>query len=118
MFRTEALSKPLVANNLVAVMVLTEAKDHNAGITEDSFSTFIGYKDIKTKIISEYQANKDVPGLWVSYVKELSFSGSDVIYVPDDYSSIQSAVENATAGDEIIVRDGKLRSFKVKYIDR
>ncbi len=29
-----------------------------------------------------------------------------VIYVPDDYPTIQSAVENATEGDTIIVRDG------------
>ena len=28
------------------------------------------------------------------------------IYVPDDYGTIQDAVDNATAGDTIIVRDG------------
>jgi pectin methylesterase-like acyl-CoA thioesterase len=27
------------------------------------------------------------------------------IYVPDDYGTIQAAVDNATAGDTIIVRD-------------
>ena len=31
---------------------------------------------------------------------------SNVIYVPDDYPSIQSAIDNATAWDTIIVRDG------------
>ena len=29
-----------------------------------------------------------------------------VIYVPDDYTTIQRAVDNATAGDTILVRDG------------
>jgi nitrous oxidase accessory protein len=29
-----------------------------------------------------------------------------IIYVPDNYSKIQSAVDNATSGDTIIVRDG------------
>jgi len=33
----------------------------------------------------------------------------DIIYVPDDYRTIQSAVENATSGDTIIVRDGQYR---------
>ena len=33
-------------------------------------------------------------------------SASELIYVPDDYSRIQWAVENATAGDTIVVRDG------------
>ncbi|KAF5429580.1 hypothetical protein C5S39_08730 [Candidatus Methanophagaceae archaeon] len=31
---------------------------------------------------------------------------SNTIYVPDDYAKIQWAVNNATAGDTIIVRDG------------
>ncbi len=31
---------------------------------------------------------------------------SAVIYVPDDYATIQGAVDNATAGNTIIVRDG------------
>jgi RHS repeat-associated protein len=34
------------------------------------------------------------------------FSSSNVWYVPDDYLTIQQAVDNATAGDTIIVRDG------------
>jgi len=32
--------------------------------------------------------------------------GANVIYVPDDYMNIQCAVDNATAGDTIIVRSG------------
>jgi nitrous oxidase accessory protein len=28
------------------------------------------------------------------------------VYVPDDYAKIQWAIDNATAGDAIIVRDG------------
>ncbi|CAD6492948.1 MAG: hypothetical protein CHKLHMKO_00380 [Candidatus Argoarchaeum ethanivorans] len=31
---------------------------------------------------------------------------SAAIYVPDDYAKIQWAVDNASAGDTIIVRDG------------
>ncbi len=39
---------------------------------------------------------------------------SATIYVPDDYATIQGAVNNATAGDTIIVRDGTyLESVKV-----
>nr|QNO56995.1 hypothetical protein MGAOFDBH_00012 [Methanosarcinales archaeon ANME-1 ERB7] len=39
---------------------------------------------------------------------------SAVIYVPGDYATIQGAVDNATAGDTIIVRDGTyLESVKV-----
>jgi len=35
-----------------------------------------------------------------------SVSAAKTIYVPDDYAKIQWAVDNATAGDMIIVRDG------------
>jgi len=35
-----------------------------------------------------------------------SVSEARTIYVPDDYAKIQWAVDNATAGDTIIVRDG------------
>jgi len=35
-----------------------------------------------------------------------SVSEAKTIYVPDDYAKIQWAVDNATAGDTIIVRDG------------
>ncbi|NOR77480.1 MAG: hypothetical protein GQ523_03445, partial [Methanophagales archaeon] len=39
---------------------------------------------------------------------------SAVIYVPDDYATIQGAVDNTAAGDTIIVRDGTyLESVKV-----
>jgi len=33
-------------------------------------------------------------------------AGHNVIYVPDDYAKIQWAIDNASAGDTIIVRDG------------
>jgi pectin methylesterase-like acyl-CoA thioesterase len=44
-------------------------------------------------------------------VAEIGFSSnvslsSTTIYVPDDYAKIQWAVDNATAGDTIIVSDG------------
>lgn len=39
------------------------------------------------------------------FISSLSASAS-VIYVPDDYSTIQGAVDNADSGDTIIVRDG------------
>ena len=35
-----------------------------------------------------------------------SVSEAKTIYVPDDYEKIQWAVDNASAGDTIIVRDG------------
>ena len=35
-----------------------------------------------------------------------SASEAKTIYVPDDYEKIQWAVDNASAGDTIIVRDG------------
>jgi len=35
-----------------------------------------------------------------------SVASAKTIYVPDDYARIQWAVDNATAGDTIIVRDG------------
>jgi len=38
--------------------------------------------------------------------KTISVITKGVIYVPDDYEKIQWAVDNATAGDTIIVRDG------------
>ena len=36
----------------------------------------------------------------------LSVASAKTIYIPDDYAKIQWAVDNATAGDTIIVRDG------------
>ena len=35
-----------------------------------------------------------------------SVASARTIYVPDDYEKIQWAVDNASAGDTIIVRDG------------
>ena len=35
-----------------------------------------------------------------------SVASARTIYVPDDYAKIQWAVDNASAGDTIIVRDG------------
>ncbi|NQE55065.1 hypothetical protein C5S29_15930 [ANME-1 cluster archaeon GoMg3.2] len=41
-------------------------------------------------------------------------SSATIYYVPDDYATIQGAVDNAAAGDTIIVRDGTyLESVKV-----
>jgi len=34
-------------------------------------------------------------------------ASAKTIYVPDNHARIQSAVDNASAGDTIIVRDGK-----------
>ena len=50
-------------------------------------------------------------GWWnTSLIKNVSqsnvSSSSKIIYVPDDYAKIQWAVDNASAGDTIIVRDG------------
>jgi parallel beta-helix repeat protein len=44
--------------------------------------------------------------LWYT---DLNKNDPNIIYVPDDYPSIQSAVENATAGDTIVVRDGSYK---------
>ena len=39
-------------------------------------------------------------------------SEAKTIYMPDDYAKIQWAVDNATAGDTIIVRDGTYLTIK------
>jgi len=39
-------------------------------------------------------------------VKEAQASPGTIWWVPDNYATIQAAVNNATAGDTIIVRDG------------
>ena len=39
-------------------------------------------------------------------VVSVGCASATTIYVPDDYAKIQWAVDNATAGDTIIVRDG------------
>jgi len=36
----------------------------------------------------------------------VALASAKTIYVPDNYAKIQWAVDNATAGDTIIVRDG------------
>ena len=44
-------------------------------------------------------------GICDDLIKHITFVSAEV-YVPDDYPTIQAAVDNATAGDTIIVRDG------------
>jgi len=39
-------------------------------------------------------------------VSQSNVKSSSIIYVPDEYAKIQWAVDNASAGDIIIVRDG------------
>ena len=39
-------------------------------------------------------------------IPDLTASSVTVIYVPDDYPTIQAAIDNASDGDTIIVRDG------------
>lgn len=66
---------------------------YHPGMTcDDIDKSFLSYWDIKSK---------DRKG-----TNEKIDQGSRVIYVPDDYPSIQSAIDNATDGDLIIVRDG------------
>ena len=60
--------------------------------------------------------NKDIYlvfGIFVAFVLFSAFAGAGValasartIYVPDNYAKIQWAVDNASAGDTIIVSDG------------
>lgn len=69
---------------------------YHPGMTYDDIDkSFLSYWDIKSK---------DRKG-----TNEKIDQGSRVIYVPDDYPSIQSAIDNATDGDIIIVRDGIYR---------
>ena len=42
----------------------------------------------------------------VGQIGGATYITSTIIHVPDDYPAIQAAVDNATAGDTIIVRDG------------
>ena len=44
--------------------------------------------------------------LLVSFFAFAGVASAATIYVPDDYATIQEAVDNASAGDTIIVRDG------------
>lgn len=43
---------------------------------------------------------------WADTTQQETVGASLTIYVPDNYTTIQAAVNNATAGDTIIVRDG------------
>jgi hypothetical protein len=43
---------------------------------------------------------------WNNRVSSNVSSSSNTIYVPDDHAKVQWAVNNASAGDTIIIRDG------------
>jgi len=49
---------------------------------------------------------KLIGGILLSLLLEISTAKSATIYVPDDYPTIQGAVNAANSGDTIIVRDG------------
>ncbi|MDD2666550.1 MAG: NosD domain-containing protein [Methanocellales archaeon] len=60
-------------------------------------------------IASNNQVNPtgDAPdGMVNNTPKNFTISSSSIIYVPDDYSTIQAAIDNASDGYTIIVRDG------------
>ena len=44
--------------------------------------------------------------LYINILLLSSFAMADVLYVPDDYSTIQSAIEAAGNGDSVIVSPG------------
>jgi len=44
--------------------------------------------------------------IWHAELSPFGVASAKTIYVPDDYAKIQWAVDNASAGDTIIVRDG------------
>ncbi|NMG83506.1 MAG: hypothetical protein GIS02_04790 [Methanosarcinales archaeon] len=48
----------------------------------------------------------------------IGFTSADTIYVPDNYAKIQWAVDNASAGDTVIVRDGTYNEklFRQVYV--
>jgi len=65
----------------------------------------------RTKAVADMNIKRLVFGICVAFVLLGAFVGVSVasaktIYVPDDYEKIQWAVDNASAGDTIIVRDG------------
>jgi len=69
----------------------------------------IHIRDFRYNKATEKKVNNNQEKSSSSINPSISFKASgnsNVIYVPDDYPSIQSAVDNATAGDTIIVRDG------------
>ena len=62
------------------------------------------------KAVADMNIKRLVFGICVAFVL-CAFVGVSVvsartIYVPDDYAKIQWAVDNASAGDTIVVRDG------------
>jgi len=64
-----------------------------------------------TKAVAGMNIKRLVFGICMAFVLFSAFMGVSVasaktIYVPDDYARIQWAVDNASAGDTIIVRDG------------
>ena len=42
----------------------------------------------------------------VLFIAFLSFSFSNIIYVPDDYPTIQEGIDSSTEGDTVLVSDG------------
>ena len=46
--------------------------------------------------------------LSLAFIAFISIASASTIYVPDDYSTIQAAVNAASPDDTIIVRDGNL----------
>ena len=63
---------------------------------------------VATPMVSSFALEKT----YQSHIKEnknkitMKNFGGDIIYVPDDYKTIQKAIDNASDGDTIIVRDG------------
>jgi hypothetical protein len=55
--------------------------------------------------------------LFVSFLIVSSPCFAATYYVPDDFLTIQEALDSAAAGDEIIVRDGVYRGAGNKYLD-
>ncbi|MFC1957494.1 hypothetical protein ACFLX0_01590 [Chloroflexota bacterium] len=78
-----------VANSLVAVMVLTRAKNNNTEVTEESFKAFIGFDDIKMKILSECEKHEDIPKLCELYTLELNGFESDLL---DEINNIKKSL--------------------------
>jgi len=64
-----------------------------------------------TKAVAGMNIKRLVFGICVAFVLlgafvDVSVASAKTIYVPDDYEKIQWAVDNASAGDTIVVRDG------------
>ena len=62
-----------------------------------------------TKAVAGMNIKRLMFGICVAFVLLGAFvcvASARTIYVPDDYAKIQWAVDNATAGDTIVVRDG------------